>query len=98
MNHSPEPWLKLGLAIFANDDNHDFIARCADRGIEEDHANAERIVACVNFCRQFPTEFIKNRQMVYIKDKKQLNAVPAKEFVACSLIPVAKNSEGPPAK
>lgn len=28
---------------------------------------AHRIVACVNFCRQFPTEFLEPRQLLYLK-------------------------------
>ena len=27
--------------------------------------NLRRIVACVNFCRQFPTEWLEKREMVY---------------------------------
>lgn len=28
-------------------------------------SDLERIVACVNFCQQFPTEFLAQRQLVY---------------------------------
>ena len=37
-----------------------------DRPVIED-ADARRIVACVNFCREFPTEALEGRQLVYLK-------------------------------
>lgn len=34
--------------------------------------DCERVVAAVNFCRQFPTEFLQGRQLVYVKDKENI--------------------------
>lgn len=63
---SPEPW-----------SIHDFKYNCgqmhsqyvndASGEIVQLHDHLERIVACVNFCRQFPTEFLQSRQIVNLK-------------------------------
>ena len=49
MTHSPEPWRMNGEYIATADDDQSIYAD------EVGRANAERIVACVNFCNGIPT-------------------------------------------
>jgi hypothetical protein len=76
MNH-PEPWKIVGKELC--DAKGSEIIRIEDDGMGEgdncphfwaevDQADMERIVACVNFCRQFPTKSLTGRQMLYMPD------------------------------
>jgi len=81
--HSPEPWEVCGVwhegdgagFIAITDAHSEMVGGCwnyTDRGepvdpTERDRVNARRIVACVNFCREFPTEALEGRQLVYLK-------------------------------
>jgi hypothetical protein len=95
MTHSPEPWEPWDYGDF------DCLIRygLASGGFRE-QADAERAAACVNFCRQFPTEWLATHQLVYIDSQtniptcqpKTLANIPGfSGLVACTLIPVAKN-------
>lgn len=58
--HSPEPW-HVGTgrghheSIYGSDLQGSLIAYAARGNKEKDSANAERIVACVNACKELPT-------------------------------------------
>jgi hypothetical protein len=58
--------------------------------------DAERIVACVNFCRQFSTEYLKQREMFFLKPGSELIGKSMAEIegfegmVALTLVPVVK--------
>ena len=66
MNYSPEPWKLTDIyqSRFINDANGNGIGSTSNGLVAETAcANAERIVACVNFCRQFPTEWLAEHQL-----------------------------------
>lgn len=53
--------------------------------VDFDHEEEiRRIVAAVNFCREFPTEWLEKHQLVYAKDKKALSEIKGK----AALVPV----------
>ena len=64
--HSPEPWRTYDCfgdrfaEVFGPSEK---ISISGSRA----KADARRIVACVNFCREFPTEALEGRQLVYLK-------------------------------
>lgn len=70
MTHSKEPWKSAARnmprdgidACPVYDKNGKCVVDVAwyENGAE----NADRIVACINFCRQFPTKFLECRQAV----------------------------------
>lgn len=80
-----EPWTVIEL-----DDTHAQIYGIGSKACGG-HAipipEAERIVACVNFCRQFDTDFLSQRQLFKVVDEKTLADVPDQ----CGLVPVAMN-------
>jgi hypothetical protein len=59
-------------------------------------ADAERIVACVNFCREFPTSALEGRHLKYIHAKDDIQwdhgGGTPDGFVACTLLPVVKDA------
>lgn len=71
--HSPEPWVvvqgngKEGLvrltdaAGFFLDNTRIHPNGDTERGMEPE--DARRIVACINFCREFPTEFLEQNRL-----------------------------------
>jgi len=67
MSHSPEPWKVHNLLknyVFVLDANNKEIVHETGRiedGWTFDLADAERIVACVNFCRDIPTEWMQGK-------------------------------------
>lgn len=68
-----------------------------------DRELAERIVACMNFCRQFPTEFLQYRVLVKLTGQENgelrgsLGDIPGLDgLVACVMIPVAKEPVNEP--
>jgi hypothetical protein len=100
MSHSPEPW---------RHDEHDCGLRDADDNLicggreYWDRAapstdNSERIVAAVNFCRQFDTEFLQSHQMFKVSKgedgelvAKSLADIPGfYGLVAVAMIPVVR--------
>lgn len=97
--HSPEPWevTEVGAGEF-------FIVKFEPGGDGWEHSvgeidrleDARRIVACVNFCRQFPTDYLEGRQLVYIHSEDDLrhpkDLVP-EGFVACTLLPIQKDNQ-----
>ena len=108
MTHSPEPWfIWIGVGrvlIFdaqnAGDDADNRPVAAVDINdydqLEDAKRDADRIVACVNFCRQFSTEYLTDRQLVYLKPGdeligKSLNSIEGFDgLVAVSLIPAQK--------
>jgi hypothetical protein len=101
--HSPEPWTVIPYHEY----NHDaeritHTANVQDaRGLiigslYDTLPNWERIVACVNFCRQFPTDWLQGRQLVRIHDASELVGKSLADIegfdglVPCKLIPVAR--------
>lgn len=61
------------------------------------HELIDRIAACVNFCREFPTHTLVGRHIKYMTSKEDFaDPVFGKEcpdgFVACTLIPVRKET------
>lgn len=96
MPHSPEPWTVFGNGEYCEIDH------ACDGGVvgceRLNKEDAERIVACVNFCRQFPTEALLNRQLVYVTDKSEFVGKSCAElegfdgFVAVTMAPVVKES------
>ena len=54
MNHTPEPWEvdreSESLERVGVSSGDKLVCQCARWGLDEDLANAERIVACVNAC------------------------------------------------
>ena len=74
--HTPEPWLRDGLGIYALHHNGDYengkpylvnrfyasVQACTNQGgtMEEAYANARRIVAAVNGCEGIPTEALES--------------------------------------
>jgi hypothetical protein len=99
--HSPEPWKArknaFGDYLIADSRGSPVIGGGTDDAYSADREDAERIVACVNFCRQFPTAWLQGRQLVRIDDASQLvhkSLADIEGFdglVACKLIPVARN-------
>lgn len=83
-----EPWTVVEL-----DDTHAQIYGIGSKACDG-HAipipDAERIVACVNFCAQFDTELLRLRHLVNSVDLQSLADVPNQ----CGLIPVAFNGAG----
>ena len=63
--HSPEPWeVYKNPQQFRTADGTTFDVR-QKLGYDEFaiEATVRRIVACINFCREFPTEFMEGHQM-----------------------------------
>lgn len=57
MSYSPTPWRTDNAEVWDSDGC--LVANCAEARVEGeliDHANANRIVACVNACADIPTE------------------------------------------
>ena len=58
--------------------------------------DAERIVACLNFCREFSTKWLQGHKLRFIKQGDEIrSAADIPNFdglVACQLIPVAKEN------
>ena len=108
--HRPEPWWLEGGSVRDADGgivydihpNDDYWHKCDERcraAHPVEMATAERIVACVNFCRQFDTEFLRTRQLVKIAGKDETTGtltadkIPGFDgFVAAVLIPVSKET------
>jgi hypothetical protein len=71
MNHSPEPW-KVDQTNAVVDSNGEYICDSIVGNDEPDDPggmdpeNTRRIVACVNFCREFPTDWLEKHQAVYL--------------------------------
>lgn len=59
--------------------------------------DAERIVACLNFCREFPTEKLKGLRLRYLNGSEEIvppsyAQLPGFEgFVAAVMLPVVKD-------
>jgi hypothetical protein len=108
MRHSPEPW---GLAKDDNPGKFGHRIYCSKNGAntvvggshpnDYDHlslADMERIVAAVNFCRQFDTEFLQSHQMFKVSKgedgelvAKTLADIPGFDgLVAVGMIPVVR--------
>lgn len=73
MTWSPEPWIIDDQGTIVGSDGSEVCdcvvgSRCADDPAGMDEENKSRIVACVNFCRQFPTKFLECRQAVNVPD------------------------------
>lgn len=76
--HSPEPW-SVGTTddggssyttLFSGDNKYPLMVSRSDGYggetiIDISDEDLRRIAACVNFCREFPTEFLEERQMLY---------------------------------
>ncbi len=73
MNHSPEPWRVENRD--ERDERNVHVVNCFGSCIletdwipnEEERADYCRIVACVNFCRNFDTKFIAKRTAVNLR-------------------------------
>ena len=68
-SYPPEPWttVRYGNEEYRHKDDVS-VEHCAD-GTVIDSINrntAERIVACVNFCRQFPTDFLAKHEAAFV--------------------------------
>ena len=74
MSEFNEPWTLKDVFEFSivNDSNGSLVAD--DEGLF-DPEYASRIVACVNFCRQFPTEWLTDRELI------KLTGTPSDENV-----------------
>lgn len=61
--------------------------------------DAARILACLNFCREFPTSAIDGRHLKYITAETELKSPfdnrDAEGWVACTLLPVVKDEPVP---
>ena len=108
--HRPEPWWLEGGSVRDADGgivydihpNDDYWHKCDERcraAHPVEMATAERIVACVNFCRQFDAEFLRTRQLVKISGKDETTGtltadkIPGFDgFVATVLVPVSKEA------
>lgn len=100
MSHSPEPWKTEGDLAVVWDTRGNLVLRIPSpfEGPEAElaEANARRVIACVNFCRQFPTDYLEGRQLVYVNRQEDIMAphVPLPEgFVACTLLPIQKDNQ-----
>ena len=74
--HSPEPW-SVGTTDIGGEKyntlfsggNELMLSQSAGYGgetvIDISEDDLRRIVACVNFCREFPTEILEQRRMLY---------------------------------
>lgn len=97
MSHKPEPWkhLKRPWMRWDSIEDHDgdrIIKSCEDEeGIEEE--DAHRIVACVNFCREFPTEFLEAHRLNYLHSGEDLKTWDYAGYAACELLPVVKTKD-----
>ena len=73
MEHSPEPWEQQGVFIVVNGISiHEARQRKQYEGsprypelLQQDEANARRIVACVNACAGIPTEVLEDVTGLY---------------------------------
>ena len=107
--HSPEPWTtgeqhESMITLWAADKRYVGTMRGSNllEGIDGHvnygtmEANARRVLACVNFCRDFPTESLEGRSLVFIEPGTELRSaadIPGFDgFVAATLLPVAKDA------
>lgn len=87
--HSPEPWIIRDGTIFADDEwpVADSVVgyNQPDDPAAMTEANKRRIVACVNFCREFSTEFLEQHTLKYLSDgTKNLGELPGfTGLIAC---------------
>lgn len=110
MNHSPEPWripshnpwCMLAKNSARIDQGEDCVAMAQFITNEREYAvslaNAARIVACVNFCRHFDTEFLRANKLVRLAqdghELTSLDKVPGLSgLVACVLLPIQENDD-----
>ena len=68
--HSKEPWEINDYGDI--DVLVPFIVASGGFAKKED---AERAVACVNFCRQFPTEWLAEHQLHFAKESQRLDRI-----------------------
>ena len=80
MTHNPEPWRMVVSEMSGNPVVVDLRGRFIAASDQDDDPNFERIVACVNFCREFETEWLKARTMR-----------SSRPYSAVQLVPVAVN-------
>lgn len=103
--HAAEPWKCFDRSITESEvtiiDSEGYERLNSEKGCQTEWAaaNFPRIVACVNFCRQFDTEFLRARQLMKITGKDETTEVltadkiPGFEgFVAAVLVPVSKET------
>lgn len=104
--HSPEPWKRHTHETIKTEAIYDCNEKCVvDAAWYENHVeNADRIVACVNFCRQLPTKFLECMQAVNLQTSfgpidnpdRQNNLDDAQKSLAdverfCGLIAIQRN-------
>jgi hypothetical protein len=69
MTHSKEPWSIGDAPVSIKDASGEPIVILDNEWrIDIADGDLERIVACVNFCRQFPTKFLECRQAVNLPE------------------------------
>lgn len=85
--------VKIGDVVESPDPPFTSAIRALDEGgLDVDLGHLRRIVACLNFCRQFGTEFLEQRQLVHAESDNVRFASDIRGFdgfVPCVLIPVA---------
>ena len=74
MSHSTEPW------SWGSDSIEDADGRTIIATGEASREDLDRIVACVNFCREFSTKWLQGRKLRF------------DGFLICQLIPAAKEN------
>ena len=84
MSHSPEPWRletetqthisPLGRCVLIYAAGGETIYVDSSYGDDGDKilANAQRIIACVNFCGGFPTEFLEKHRLMTFENAGKL--------------------------
>jgi hypothetical protein len=70
--HSPEPWRHITgkcLDYIADANGNSVLGDAAlDDPVMPSSEEMERIVACVNFCREFNTEFLKTHHLKHLTE------------------------------
>jgi hypothetical protein len=88
--HSPEPWTKHGKGTyskptFVKDANGEEVwHEETDRNFFPADEDTDRIIACINFCRDFPTEFLEEHQLLHpTEDDEEIIPVPNITLQVC---------------
>lgn len=96
--HSPEPWTVRHVAQEYRGDDYQIlnafgvvIGQTCEEWAENlggARRDAERIVACVNFCRQFKTDWLKGKETVPLEGSEMVSGrEPLERYVGLGQIP-----------
>jgi hypothetical protein len=93
-DHSPEPWKVQEIGRYVRIVSQDGMVTSDNSFTPTGHEDAARIVACVNFCREFDTEFLEGRRLKRLTAEDEVRVAADIDgfdgFVAVALLPVVK--------